>query len=222
MYEDQYACVRCGSNVEARRAVEIDEQIFCKHCLSEFTNSYGSKSLPKRRISTFLLIALSSIPGANYMYMGLVKKGLAFLILFFSIVMMGSYLHPFILAIPILYMYCFFDCLEKRRSIHMGIPVPDDASELTNFLLRYRVTMIYVVALLLTFDFFRNIGRSVMLDDQTFLSAVFLNLSHSTITLIGTVGLFYIISVCLKGSKSRTVEQPEKDYEEDDFIDMTK
>ena len=213
MHKDKYSCVRCDSDVETRFAVEIDGQIFCKHCLNEFTNSYSTKSLPKRRISTFCLIALSSIPGANYMYMGLVKKGLAYLILFFSVVMLGSYLHPFVITIPIIYIYCFFDCLEKRRSIHMGISIPDDASELTNFLLRYRLPTIYIVAILLVFDFFRSVNYARTDEYQNFLLAIFSNFFEAIIVLVATIGLFYIVPVCLRGDKLIGEAKEEKEYD---------
>jgi hypothetical protein len=93
--------------------------------------------LPKRGrdINVFFLFCLSCIPGLNYMYIGLMKRGMFFMSMFFMLIFISSTLHT---PVPMfaLFMemcYSFFDGFKIRRQILNGENVPDEITDVTTF-----------------------------------------------------------------------------------------
>lgn len=112
----------------------------------------------KRYISGAVLALLTCflpIPGVNYMYEGLIKRGLAAMGGFFMIIYAISVFHvwPFSLifglAIPIYWLACLFDSVQIRRRINAGEIVNDDIDDMLGFVRRNRrAIMLAVFALL--------------------------------------------------------------------------
>jgi len=78
-------------------------------------------------------------PGVNYMYMGLIKRGLAALCGFFLLVFMisissGPVMALFGLALPIYWLTCAFDGFHIRRRIKAGEHVADSIDGAVDFL----------------------------------------------------------------------------------------
>ncbi len=82
----------------------------------------------RTNFNNFLVFVFSLIPGAGYMYLGLMQKGLEAMLLFFvSVTIVGwldlPYLIPMI-AIP-LWFYFFFDTFAMRGRLVQGDEVDD-------------------------------------------------------------------------------------------------
>lgn len=81
--------------------------------------------------SGFLTVLFSCLPGLGHYYLGLQKRGLNLMILFFGIIFLNSIvpnsLHfPLSLGIPILWFYSQFDALKHRTQINNGEPYTDE------------------------------------------------------------------------------------------------
>jgi len=112
------------------------------------------------RISKGALIFFSLFfpPGANYMYMGLIKRGLAvmcafFLTIFLVINVSWPLMLLFIFALPVIYFSSLMDGLNICHRINAGEPVRDEIGETLNGILRNRtlrtiLLVIIAVALL--------------------------------------------------------------------------
>lgn len=68
-----------------------------------------------KRKSRFLTFLFSLLPGAGHMYLGFMKNGVSFMAIFFFLIFVASWLNisPLIYAIPVIWFYSFFDCLNK-------------------------------------------------------------------------------------------------------------
>jgi len=108
-----------------------------------------------RRISWGLLFLFTIPPfpsGVNYMYMGLIKRGLAALCGFFLLIyMLGISSGPmsllFGLALPIYWLTCAFDGFNIRRRINAGEAVPDSINEAIAFLRSNKYVFWILIAL---------------------------------------------------------------------------
>jgi len=131
--------------------VDVQGRQLCRGCLSKLaapaephSHTAGPSSMPGgRRISWGLLLIFSLFlpPGVNYMFMGLIKRGLAALVgFFFMIYIVGVSQWPltmlFGMAIPIYVLTCIFDGFSIRRRINAGEFVPDNINEVITFLRR--------------------------------------------------------------------------------------
>jgi len=95
-----------------------------------------------RRISWGLLFLFTIPPfpsGVNYMYMGLIKRGLAALCGFFLLIYMigissGALTVLFSLMLPIFWLTCVFDAFNIRRRINAGELVDDSIDGALNFI----------------------------------------------------------------------------------------
>ena len=72
----------------------------------------------KKDRSKFLTFVFSLLPGAGHMYMGFMKMGLSFMAAFFFMIFLSSFLDigPILFALPLIWFYSFFDCMNKRYS----------------------------------------------------------------------------------------------------------
>ena len=135
------ACNQCGSPVCNDCAVDTQGQLFCRPCLSVTTRT----AKPAHKISGGLLFFFSLLfpPGANYMYMGLIKRGLAimsaFFLIIFLITVVSMPLTLFLsLSLGVIYLASFFDGFSVRRRINSGEIIKDDVGEAFGFILKNR------------------------------------------------------------------------------------
>jgi len=158
-------CNQCGEWLCEECTVEINGRIFCRGCLASLAGKPGdskpSSAIPGRRISGGLLFFLSFFmpSGVNYMYMGLMKRGLAAMVGFFLLIYLASIfsMWPFTLifglSIPIFWLTCIFDGFNIRRRINSGIRVTDDVDDIINFIKRNKHLIIAFFGLLLVLTF---------------------------------------------------------------------
>lgn len=79
--------------------------------------------------SRFFAFAFSLIPGAGLMYLGLMRRGAQFMVLFFAVVALMVELRLEAIgmfALPVIWFYSFFDSLQTARRLREGERVPDE------------------------------------------------------------------------------------------------
>jgi len=152
--------------------VDIQGRQLCRSCLGKlaapvepYPVGHGPSAMPGgRQISCGLLLFFSLFfpSGVNYLFMGLIKRGLAALIgFFFMIYIIGVSNMPltllFGLALPIYVLTCIFDGFSIRRRINAGEPVADNIDEVIRFLRRNK----YVAWILLAIVALSVVGSIV-------------------------------------------------------------
>lgn len=78
--------------------------------------------------SSFITFLTSLIPGAGYMYFGMLKKGIETMVLFFLFVELGHYIFfpMFIITCP-MWFYTFFDTYRVAHKLDRGEEVYDES-----------------------------------------------------------------------------------------------
>ena len=174
-------CNQCGSWLCERCTFERGSRIFCPACASQTegagmtavdsahystagdsahygsTGKYRTMSHSGRRISWGLLFLFSVViplPGLNYMYMGLIKRGLVAMSAFFGTIYLstlfnGGFTMLFIFAIPVLILACIFDGFRLRLRINSGEEVADNIDDITEFIRKNRVAITGFLLILL-------------------------------------------------------------------------
>ena len=131
---------------------------------------------PRRIYSGGLLFLFSCFlpPGANYMYMGLIKRGLAAMCGFFLLIfmMISASILPitllFAFSLPIFALTCIFDGFSILRRINNGEYVEDGIGSILNSILANRtLTMIILAIIVISFagaflGFAINLIRSLL------------------------------------------------------------
>lgn len=116
---------------------------------------------PRKKISFGVLLFFSFFPsGANYMYMGLMKRGLATMAGFFLLIFLfSSSSMPMtlllIFAFVVLVIASFIDGFNVRHRINAGEPIRDDLGEVLNTIMAnkfLRTTVLVVVAIVLVWN----------------------------------------------------------------------
>ena len=135
-------CSSCGEPLCDECIVHTQGNIFCRGCLTG-AKPLAPAKIARPTISKFLLFIFVMFlpPGAGYMYMGLIKRGVSAMICFFFIVFLLSSgitgpaetLAAF--AIIILYFACIFDSFSICRRINAGEAVEDGVGSIVNSLL---------------------------------------------------------------------------------------
>lgn len=64
-----------------------------------------------------LTFILSFLPGLGHFYLGLMNRGLQFMIMFFAATFLAESFFLFGLAIPIIWFFTLFDALQQHRNI---------------------------------------------------------------------------------------------------------
>jgi len=174
-------CSKCGAWLCDGCSVEIDGRIVCKACIARQIGGAAEHEHKHResraahiydaplhsRVSGFLLFCFSALPGANYMYMGLIKRGLFMMAAFFAsiylVVALGPL--PFAFIIPILVATSFFDGFRLRRHINAGETVEDGFGEVREFIRANRTVVLAGLAVLFIWtllDRFWNFVESIL------------------------------------------------------------
>ena len=156
-------CNQCGDWLCDSCTVDIQGRQLCRGCLGKLAapasggpSPVASSSMPGgRQISWGLLFFFSLFlpSGVNYLFMGLIKRGLAaltgfFLMIYFIGVSSMPLTMLFGLALPIYVLTCIFDGFSIRRRINAGELVPDNIDEVINFLRRNKYVGWIIMAIL--------------------------------------------------------------------------
>lgn len=82
-----------------------------------------------RKYNKFYTALLSMVPGAGHMYLGLMKKGLQFMFIFFGIIVITDLIYSaksFTILNIVIWFYSFFDAYHARKKLEVGIEVEED------------------------------------------------------------------------------------------------
>jgi len=85
-------------------------------------------SVPSGKKSYFWALLFSLLPGGGYLYLGLMKRGIQTMTIFFGTIFLGSMAHiePLVgFAVPLLIFYSIFDTRQIIRRINHGMAVED-------------------------------------------------------------------------------------------------
>lgn len=177
-------CSKCGNWLCEDCSIDIDGRVVCKKCVAELLGSNSGKRTAepvtvekhvhhyehhthhtatggKRRISRLLLLMFSCMPGINYMFMGLMKRGVyalgAFMLAGYCA---GTLESPLIgIVAGMIYVVSFFDGFHVRRKLINGEYVEDGFSGITNAILRHKLPLGIVTLLLVCSGVFSKIAR---------------------------------------------------------------
>lgn len=118
-------CLECREPVCDQCSVKLSNKNFCKACLerkiSHTTVKHGTRS-------KLLAFILSLVPGGGYFYLGLMKRGLQAIVLFFGTFFVSGLARIDELAAfvaPIMIFYSVFDTRQLLNRINQGEPVED-------------------------------------------------------------------------------------------------
>ena len=168
-------CSSCFGPLCEECIVHTQGSIFCRGCLTG-ARLHPSTGAKRPSISKFLLFIFAVFfpPGAGYMYLGLVKRGLCAMIGFFFIIFlltsgMPHHVETLLgLSIPIIYLVCIFDSFHIRRKIIAGEAVEDGVGSIINSLLSNKklCAVIFVVLAIIfagtIFDFAFRVLRALL------------------------------------------------------------
>lgn len=110
-------CAACGIDISNTKAVAVDDERYCAGCAVKIL-----KAKPTVDYSTTIAFVLSGFPGAGHMYLGLLNRGLSFMVAFILSLHIGGVFGVFAVAIVF---YAAFDALRLARAKHAGEQIAD-------------------------------------------------------------------------------------------------
>ena len=170
-------CEECGNYICNECIVDVNGKTICKSCVARLagdkTNPRQNQQnnrrkepippgmpVPMKDINAFFLFCLSAVPGLNYMYMGLMKRGLFFMssfFLVFAIILFADF-PALLMVVAIIMFYSFFDGFKIRREILAGKTVNDDVDDILPILVNNKGLIIFGVLALFGLKFLRSIS----------------------------------------------------------------
>jgi len=127
--------------------------VFCRPCLAILKEKSFIDVPPSTKLNFGTLFLLSFLPGINFMYLGLIKRGLATLTGFFLIIYLLTLglvrpLPLFLgLSIPVYILASMFVGFGVRRRICSGEVVHDDVSRMLSSLFKSKVFLVILILL---------------------------------------------------------------------------
>jgi len=176
-------CNECGCWLCDRCSFERGGRLFCPSCASQQGKEGTSgavltgRAMPSaagRSISWGLLFLFSVViplPGLNYMYLGLMKRGLVVMVAFFGLIYMiiqfsGGGFWPFgiifAFAMPILILAGIFDGFRLRTRMVNGEMITDNIDDIITVIRRNRVMLTGILLLLIAVNVLGGILPWVM------------------------------------------------------------
>jgi hypothetical protein len=117
----QGVCSTCGRPICDTCVVDLNGQVYCKPCLETKVRK------PTREINGFARFVLSTVPGLGHLYMGLIQRGLHFLVgTILGGIVLGNLYDPFLgFFIPAMIFFSIFDAREAHLRMAQGLEVED-------------------------------------------------------------------------------------------------
>lgn len=157
-------CGHCGDWLCEVCTADVGGRVYCASCLQKHWIGHDAppKAPPvyrpplhesRKRVSGGLLLFFSFFPpGINYMYVGLMKRGLFFLSAFSLSIYLAATIDGLIfggLILPIMWITCIFDAFRIRGRINDGENVPDSVDDVLGFVKKYRgiIALLFVIIL---------------------------------------------------------------------------
>ena len=167
-------CSMCGDWLCDECTADAGGRIYCGSCLQKYwaqEHTAPPKAYPYhparhecgRNVSfgVLLFFSICMPPGVNYMYEGLIKRGLFFLSSFFlTIYLLASLRIPvFAFLIPIMYITCIFDAFRTRKRLIAGESVPDSVDDILGFIRKYKTSIIIFLLFVIGLKVLDTIGN---------------------------------------------------------------
>lgn len=181
-------CSKCGDYICDECGIMANGETICKSCASEMLGSskYTSSYTVKKDVNGFFLFCLSCLPGLNYMYMGLIKRGIFMMAAFFGmfavLINTGSVMAGAIFTI--IFFASFFDGFKIRKKLLRGVPVEDSFDDITSAISAHKggiiLFLLFYVALVIVSSFtnrFMHGGVSSVGNVLVTLGLIFLGMS---------------------------------------------
>ncbi len=123
--EASLRCFECGGFICKDCVVNMNDKTFCKKCFEESMDESNGKYT--KAYNSFWAFVFSLIPGAGQMYLGLMKKGIQIMTLFFALISVSALLNTLQLLIfgVIIWFYSFFDCFHIKKAVNEGLVIED-------------------------------------------------------------------------------------------------
>ncbi|KJS17330.1 MAG: hypothetical protein VR69_05775 [Peptococcaceae bacterium BRH_c4b] len=118
-------CKVCRQPVCDQCIVTLGEKNYCRTCLEKKVASIPESMENKSRFIAFIL---SLIPGCGYLYLGLMKRGLQAMLVFFGTIFFSAMLQMDVLTalvLPVIFFYTVFDTQQFVKRINQGYHVED-------------------------------------------------------------------------------------------------
>ncbi len=118
-------CSSCRQPVCEQCIVSLSGKSYCKPCLEKRMEAIPEVPENKSRFIAFLL---SMIPGGGYLYLGLMKRGLQAMLLFFGTIFVSATIQMealTALVLPIIFFYTVFDTQQLVKKINHGYQLED-------------------------------------------------------------------------------------------------
>lgn len=133
--EASAVCATCHQPVCETCLVELGGSQFCRTCLEK---KVGRKLTAGNGVkSTFWAFVLSLIPGVGYFYLGLMRRGLQTMVIFYGTIFLAALINfgPITaLVLPVTMFYTIFDTLQLLKQMNEGQHVEDKLLFETGFL----------------------------------------------------------------------------------------
>ncbi len=124
--EAQALCGICNAPICEECLVRLGDREYCRPCLETRVGALGGT--PKSEKSSMLAFLFSLLPGAGYMYLGLMNRGLQVMVLFFGAIFVAGMAGLDLiltLVLPVVFFYNIFDTLQLAGRMRDGVPVED-------------------------------------------------------------------------------------------------
>jgi len=163
----------------------------------------------RHRKSKLLTFLFSLLPGLNYMYLGLMKRGLFFMTFFFSlsVLIREIRISMFSFTIFMLMCFCLFDSFRIRRLLRDGFDVPDSIDDVISFYKSNRKPVWMLFGILLAFgllrrsaDFFINVVMG------SFAFSAFLGIALNVLSFVLWLGAIVLVCYIIARIVSRKKE----------------
>lgn len=214
-------CCICGEWLCDECAIELNGRIFCKSCVSKrmdtaapsaeesrtYETPHPSVKEPKRTkrpISSFFLFVCATIPGCGQMYLGLLKRGMLFMVAFYSMIYLTAQFDGVLgVFIPIFWFVSFFDAFNQKNKIVSGETVKDDIDDLKSFAIEHRTIIIGLVVIFIALEFISSLkyfSKYILMHGFPWMGSGMLSEGFSRILVAG----FVLVIVLLISRKSKS------------------
>jgi hypothetical protein len=171
-------CNTCGEWLCETCTLDINGRLFCRACLAKIAEHgspdpvYEKAPAMGRRIRWGLVFIFSFLPGAGYMYLGLMKRGLAamcgfFLLIYLLTLVAGSFLGGpltvlLAFSLPICFLTYTFDAFNIRRRMLNGELVNDNIDDVIAFFKRNSKTLLVLLLLCVGLGVFGSLVGAII------------------------------------------------------------
>jgi hypothetical protein len=127
--EAEFVCSYCGQPICRDCTTSINGKSVCKSCSHNMHQYNQTQHNAQEGINGFLFFIFLAVPGLRHMYLGLMKRGVQFLVSFFGLITFGVLLDRLgAIVIPIVFIvwfYSAFDSYQYKKMIDKGEKAED-------------------------------------------------------------------------------------------------